>query len=216
MTRRINAEAEALIKQWEGLRLEAYRPLEHDVLTIGYGHTSAAGEPIVTEGMRITIPQANAILASDLSKFEKCVSDAVKVELNDNQFGALVSLCYNIGETAFRKSTLLKKLNKGDYTGAQEQFHVWRKSGPKIVQGLVNRRAAEAALFGRGEFVSSNYVDAKPVKEPLVTKENILWLSGALGSLGGFVQGTGPIQWAFAALLLIAGIGIVRKYIFAG
>lgn len=86
----------------------------------------------------------------------------------------------------------------------------------KVLQGLVNRRAQEAALFGRGEFVTSNHVDAQPAKEPMVTKENTMWAVGALGSLGGFVQGTGPIQWAFAALILIAGIGILRKYIFAG
>ncbi len=72
---------------------------------------------------------------------------SVTVPLNQNQFDALVSLTYNIGSGAFNNSTLLKKLNKGDYQGAADQFLVWNKAGGKVMKGLVRRREAEQALF---------------------------------------------------------------------
>ena len=75
---------------------------------------------------------------------------AVLVPLNDNQLAACTSLAYNIGLAAFRGSTLLRKLNDGDYQGAADQFPVWNKAGGRVVQGLVNRRAAERDLFLKG------------------------------------------------------------------
>jgi hypothetical protein len=71
----------------------------------------------------------------------------VKVPLTQNQFDALVSLVYNIGQTAFSNSTLLKKLNAKDYQGAADQFLRWNKGGGKVMKGLVRRREAERALF---------------------------------------------------------------------
>lgn len=85
-------------------------------------------------------------MASDLKKFEAAVNK-VTVALNQNQFDALVSLTYNIGTGAFASSTLLKKLNAGDYKGAAAQFDVWNKAGGKRMQGLVNRRSTERKLF---------------------------------------------------------------------
>ena len=67
--------------------------------------------------------------------------------MNQNQFDALVSLAYNIGTGAFNKSTLVKKLNAGDIRGAADQFDVWINAGGKRMQGLVNRRAREKALY---------------------------------------------------------------------
>src|SRR5690606_31719741 len=97
------------IKQWEGVKLEAYKDTG-GVWTIGYGHTSAAGDPKVIPGMKITQKQADEILKKDLSKFEQRVENLVKVPLTDNQFAVLVSFDFNTG--ALHKSTLLKKLNK--------------------------------------------------------------------------------------------------------
>ena len=130
-----------IIKDFEGLRLKAYK-CSAGVWTIGYGHTSG-----VKEGDVITKEQAEKYLKKDVISFENTVNGVVKVKLNQNQFDALVSLVFNIGSGAFKKSTLLKKLNAGDYDGASEQFLVWVKAGGQTLKGLVNRREQERALF---------------------------------------------------------------------
>jgi GH24 family phage-related lysozyme (muramidase) len=154
MTRRINAEGLSLIKKWEGRKLTAYRDVV-GVLTIGYGSTGSH----VKLGMTITEAEAEALLRKDLSRFEERVSRLVKVPLTDNQFAALVSFDFNTG--AIDKSTLLKKLNKGDYNAVPSELMKWVNAGGKRVQGLVNRRAAEAGLWAKGEFVASNFVDVQ-------------------------------------------------------
>lgn len=135
-----------LIKQFEGLRLKAYK-CPADVWTIGYGHTSAAGNPAVKSGMTITEAQANRILASDLGQYEDAINNSVKVDLTQNQFDALVSFVYNVGIGAFQKSTLLKKLNAGQYDAVPGELMKWTKGGGKELPGLVRRRRAEAALW---------------------------------------------------------------------
>lgn len=168
MARRINAAGLSHIMQWEGKRLVAYQDVA-GIWTIGYGHTTAAGIPRVREGMRISDKEAEDILKTDLRKFEDRVSRLVKVPLTDNQFAVLVSFDFNTG--ALHKSTLLKKLNAGDYDAVPAELMKWVNAGGKRVQGLVNRRAAEAGLWAKGEFVSSNTVEAKkavPVKDVAV------------------------------------------------
>ena len=103
----------ALIKRWEGERLTAYL-CPANVWTIGVGHTAAMGEPKPVSGMRITSDEASAILRRDLTQIERDVDAAVTVPLNQRQFDTLVSFVFNVGIGAFRKSTLLKKLNAGD------------------------------------------------------------------------------------------------------
>lgn len=133
-------EAE-LIKSFEGLELEAYL-CPADVWTIGYGHTGN-----VKEGDSITKAEAEALLEKDLAVFRNGVTRAVKVPLNENQFGALVSFAYNLGIGSLQSSTLLKLLNAGDYAGAADQFLRWNKSKGKVLTGLVRRREAERAVF---------------------------------------------------------------------
>ena len=133
-----------LICSFEGLELKAYDD-GVGVWTIGYGTTVINGVK-VKKGDTCTVEQAKKYMASDLKKFEAAVNK-VQVPLNQNQFDALVSLTYNIGTGAFADSTLLKKLNAGDYKGAAAQFDVWVKAGGKRMQGLVNRRAVERKLF---------------------------------------------------------------------
>ncbi len=159
MARRITEAGLAHIKQWEGKRNVAYRDVA-GVLTIGFGHTSAAGIPKVRDGMRISDQEADDILRQDLRKFEAAVERLVKVPLTDNQFAVLVSFAFNVGDGAFAKSTLLRKLNKGDYEAVPVELMKWVNAGGKRVQGLVNRRAAEAGLWAKGEFVASNTVEA--------------------------------------------------------
>jgi len=145
----VNAATLALIMEHEGLRTEAYPDPAHGwaVPTIGYGHTSMAGPPKVYMGLRITKEEAKAILARDLEAVEAQVRKAVKVPLNDNQLGALVSFTFNLGIANLNKSTLLKKLNTGDYTGASGEFGKWVYAGGKKLRGLVRRREDERKLF---------------------------------------------------------------------
>lgn len=135
-----------LIKEFEGLRLEAYL-CPADVWTIGYGHTSAAGEPLVTRGMKITAAEAERILARDLIKYESAVDRLVKVEIAQHQFDVLVSFAYNCGVGALAKSTLLKRLNAGRADAVPAELMKWTKSGGRELPGLVRRRRAEAQLW---------------------------------------------------------------------
>ncbi len=130
-----------LIKRFEGLRLTAYDD-GVGIPTIGYGHTKG-----VALGMTITEEQAVQFLREDLHSAERDIDRLVNVHLCQHQFDALASLVFNIGGTAFRDSTLLRKLNAGDYTGAAVQFDRWVHGGGKILPGLVKRRAAERKLF---------------------------------------------------------------------
>ena len=135
-----------LICGFEGKRLTAYDD-GVGVWTIGFGTTVYPNSIKVKKGDACTEVQAKAYMAHDLKKFESAVNNTVKVPLNQNQFDALVSLAYNIGTNAFSKSTLVKKLNANDIRGAADQFDVWVNAGGKRMQGLVNRRAKEKALF---------------------------------------------------------------------
>ena len=130
------------IKEWEGLRLEAYLPTPNDVWTIGWGHTGTA-----TKGMVITREQAERLLRQDVRWVEDTINNHVKVPLNQNQYDALGSFIFNVGATAFKRSTLLRKLNKGDYQGAADQFPRWNKQKGRVLRGLTRRRHDERKLF---------------------------------------------------------------------
>ncbi|WP_455480556.1 lysozyme [Bartonella sp. B12(2025)] len=202
--RKISSEGLALIKQWEGLRLSAYKDTT-GVWTIGYGHTSASGKPFVHKGMAITEKQAEELLCQDLRQFENTVEQAVIVSLNHYQFTALVSFCYNVGIEAFCNSTLLKKLNNGDYEAVPTELQKWTKAGGKRLQGLVHRRAAEAGLWAKGAYVSSNYQTVE-TKEPmgLLKAEALAPIIGSFSGLGGLFAGDGPMQWALALFMILA------------
>ncbi|OOW07641.1 lysozyme [Acinetobacter sp. MF4642] len=135
-----------LICGFEGKRLAAYDD-GVGVWTIGFGTTVYPNGIKVMKGDTCTEAQAKTYMAHDLKKFEVAVNKAVTVQLNQNQFDALLSLAYNIGASAFSQSTLVKKLNANDIRGAADQFDVWVNAGGKRMQGLVNRRAKEKALF---------------------------------------------------------------------
>jgi lysozyme len=141
MTMSISPAGIALIQAHEGLRLTAYRDAG-GVWTIGYGSTGG-----VRRGMTITRDQAVLRLYHDLDTAESAVNSRVTVPLSQPQFDALVSLVFNIGGGAFRKSTLLQKLNAGDYAGAANEFNRWVKAKGRVLPGLVTRRAAERSLF---------------------------------------------------------------------
>lgn len=131
----------SLIKEFEGLSLDAYL-CSAGVMTIGYGHTGG-----VQKGDRITEKKAEELLQDDLKKFENGVLRLVRVPLNQNQFDALVSFAFNLGVGNLGKSTLLRKLNGGDFAGAATEFVRWNKAGGRELAGLTRRRNAEAELF---------------------------------------------------------------------
>jgi len=135
-----------LICEFEGKRLSAYDD-GVGVWTIGFGTIKYPNGVRVKKGDTCTLEQAKEYMRHDLIEFEHTVNSSVKVLLSQNQFDALVSLSYNIGSSAFKSSTLVKKLNTGDYQGAADQFNVWVNAGGKRMQGLVNRRDKEKLLF---------------------------------------------------------------------
>lgn len=133
----------AFIKRWEGVRLRAYQ-CSAGVWTIGVGHTAAMGDPKPVDGMKIAESEADAILRRDLAAIEKDIASCLNVVVSQRQFDVLVSFVFNVGIGAFRKSTLLKKLNAGEYEAVPSELMKWTRAGGKVVQGLVNRRKAEA------------------------------------------------------------------------
>ena len=143
MTRTINAAGLALVRSYEGLRLEAYQDTS-GIWTIGYGHTQG-----VKPGGSISTAQAEQFLDADLTEVERAVTRLVKVPLTDNQFSALVSFVFNEGEGAFARSTLLRKLNEGGHRLVPAYLKSWIFDNGRMLPGLMKRRAAEAYLWSK-------------------------------------------------------------------
>lgn len=135
-----------LIKSHEGCKLTSYK-CPAGIWTIGYGNTYYEDGSKVTSGQTITQNRAEQLLAMTVQSFATRVRALVTVDLTQNQLDALVSFSYNIGIGAFQSSTLLRKLNSGDYSGAANEFKRWNKGGGKVLQGLVTRRQHETNLF---------------------------------------------------------------------
>ncbi len=137
-----------LIKKFEGSSSSPY-VCPAGVVTIGIGSTLYEnGKKVKMSDPSISEKRMLEILKYQVKKiYGKAVKKYVEVELTQNQYDALVSFVYNVGAGAFKKSTLLRKLNKGDYLGASEEFKRWNRGGDKILKGLVKRRKAEEELF---------------------------------------------------------------------
>ena len=134
-----------LIKKFEGFRAVAYT-CPAGVVTVGYGTTRINGNSVKL-GTKITSDEAEQFLEEDLKLFEDSINKLVSTKLTQNQFDALVSFVYNVGIGNFKKSTLLKLLNKGDMTGASKEFLKWDKANGAPLPGLTRRRKAERELF---------------------------------------------------------------------
>lgn len=150
MTMNASDNCLALIRDSEGFSATPYK-CPAGVWTIGFGSTRYPGGAHVAESdPAITIDQANDILAATLRvEYEGAVKRYVTVPLNQNQFDALVDFAYNAGAQNLRTSTLLRKLNVGDYDGAANEFGRWVNGGGRVLPGLVKRRDKEAVLFRR-------------------------------------------------------------------
>lgn len=201
-----------LLQKFEGCKLKAYK-CPAGILTIGYGHTSAAGNPQVTEGMTITQAEADTILAKDLYTFEQGVSKCVTVSLNQNQFDTLVDFAYNAGLGALQKSTLLKKVNAGDFDAVPAELMKWTKGGGKELPGLVRRRQAEIAVWskvddhGVDEPDHRSEPDLPPAKTMIESKQgNAALATSAIGGLSAVKEVTAQAQDASDLMGTITGL----------
>lgn len=227
MARRINENGLAKLKQWESFVPYTYDDADpstpkkritpgdthRGTLTIGFGHTGNDVRP----GMLINEEHGEFLLRTDLARFEARVEKLVEVPLTDNQFAALVSFDFNTG--ALHSSTLLKELNKGNYERVPFELAKWNKTtidGIKVVSnGLANRRAVEAALWAEGAHVSGQNVPVATPSKPVITLQSaslavpvLAGVGSAIGEAGPLFSGSGPIQWALAAVVIItAAIG---------
>lgn len=193
---KLGSKGEKLIKEGEGLVLYTYddanpgKPFlkgkPKGELTIGYGHTSAAGEPTVVPGMKITKAEAERIFQRDIQKFVAEVNRLVTREVTQDQFDALVSFHYNTG--ALGRSTLLKKVNAGRFDQVPAEFMKWVNDNGRLVPGLVNRRRAEVALWRGLESdavaPAAQRVDPPQPAKP-ITKSKIANTSVGVGIMGG-------------------------------
>jgi lysozyme len=147
---KVNDAAKDLIRSFEGFKGTAYLDelAKPPVWTIGYGTTAAAGVGIQPRaGMTISKAEAELYFNRTVDKFAAKIAPMVTMSVNENEFGAFVSLAYNIGPGAFSKSSVLRRFNAGDKAGAADAFRMWNKAGGKVWPGLVRRREAERALF---------------------------------------------------------------------
>lgn len=139
----------------EGMVQNTYEDVK-GLETIGIGHLLSSAE-IESGAIKIekrieyreglTVAEVNDVFEHDLYRFERLISESVKVALNQNQFDALISFSFNIGARAFKTSTLLKMLNDGGYGNVPYQLRRWKFSGGKVIDGLINRRNAEVELW---------------------------------------------------------------------
>lgn len=138
----------SLIRHFEGFSARPYK-CPAGIWTIGFGSTRYEdGTPVRSTDTPITLERAKSIMAATLGKeYEAAVTRYVSVPVNQGQFDALVDFAYNAGAQNLRTSTLLKKLNAGDYAGAAGEFGRWVYAGTVLLPGLVKRRSAERALF---------------------------------------------------------------------
>lgn len=138
----LSPPARERLKRLEGFRDRAYIPVPGDVPTIGYGFTDG-----VRLGDVMTRDEADSRLVRELRPYEQAVALACALAPNQNQFDAMVLLCFNIGVAGFQRSTVLKAHNRGDHQAAARAFGLWNKSGGRVYPGLTRRRAEESALY---------------------------------------------------------------------
>lgn len=173
---KLSLEGKKSLKSFEGFKPNAYKLPGEKYWTIGYGHNG----PDVKPGQTISKEQADKMFDQDIQIYEKAVSNAVTVPISQNMFDALVIFTYNngIGDakmgTGFLGSTLLKKLNSGDYLGAKNEFGRWVRANGKVSEGLVKRRAFEADLFGKDISPNNKLMADKVGKSPKPAKGDFI------------------------------------------
>ncbi len=217
----INKEALELIKYYEGLRLVAYPdPGSKDGLpwTIGYGHTKG-----VKKGDKITKARAEELLVEDLKDAEAVIEKHVKVELNENQYGALVSFIHNLGESQFAKGSVKAYINSGRLAEVPGRMALYRLNDGRVMEGLVRRRSAEGVLWMKpvvdGVIVSPKEQINKEVEEaqgktaePAKTKKPWDW-----GVFGVIITTLAGLSDEFKKLIgdVTSALGVPPLYVLA-
>lgn len=145
-----------LLTEWEGFKTKVYKD-SAGLPTIGVGHLLTKSElssgKLLLEGKEVKFhnglsrEQVVALLEQDIVNYEKTVRETVNVPLNQNQFDALVSFCFNVGQRAFSSSTLVKRLNAKAYSEIPAQLLRWTRAGSRVIKGLINRRNNEIKLW---------------------------------------------------------------------
>lgn len=211
----INKATVDLVKEFEGFRAKAYK-CPAGVWTIGYGTTASAGVGVTPkDGMTITKSDAEAYLQAALDKFADQIAPSITAPTNSNEFGAFVSLAYNIGPGAFKKSSALRLFNAGDKEGAAKAILMWNKAGGKVLKGLTRRREAERKLFltpvdgefeGRTSVAQSTTMQASAVQVASGAGAGI----AAVGALDGTAQ---IVAMVFAGIVILAALWVMRERI---
>jgi lysozyme len=166
-TRMSDACRRAITEPSEGKRLKAYQDCV-GVWTIGYGHTSRAGPPVVRAGQTISEQEADAILSNDLRMFENGVAGLLskaRAPVTQCEFDALVDLAFNIGLGAFGSSSLLRSYLRGDKAEAADRFLQWNRAGGRVVAGLTARRRRERAWFLSGQTQATRHDAPEPARK---------------------------------------------------
>ncbi len=189
---KMSTRGRKLLIQREGCILHTYVD-SVGVATIGVGHTAAAGPPIPVHGMTITAEAADQILSRDLVKYERAIDNALNVPVAQNEYDALVSICFNVGPR-FANSTCIKKLNAGDKDGAAEAIMLWNKP-PEII----GRRRGEYNQF------KTPYQGMIQPKKPKSAKTGATISTTAGAGAGAAAQQAGLPWWAI--LLIAVGVG---------
>lgn len=219
MSMYINDATVDLVKTFEGFRAEAYK-CPAGVWTIGYGTTASAGVGISpAAGMKVSQAEAEGYLKKGLEKFSEEITPYIKAPINDNEFGAFLSLAYNIGSTAFRRSTALSKFNAGDKQGAANAILLWNKAGGKVLKGLVRRREAEKKLFltpvESYNVPIEEKVERASVSQSTTVQASALQIASGAGAgiaaLGGLSGTAQVVALVFAGVVVLAAIWVMRE-----
>ncbi len=207
---KINQATVDLVKEFEGFKANAYK-CPAGVWTIGYGTTAAAGVGIDPKpGMTISKSDAEAYLEATLDNFADKIAPLITAPINENEFGAFLSLAYNIGPGAFKKSSALAAFNAGDKAKAAKAILLWNKAGGKVLKGLTRRREAERKLFltpvGSNSVAQSTTVQASAVQVASGAGAGI----AAVGALDGTAQ---IVALVFAGIVILAAAWVMRERI---
>lgn len=206
---KVNRAGLALIRKFEGLRRTAYRDAV-GVWTIGYGHTSRAGPPRVVRGMKLSRQEAENLLAKDVEKFARKIRPMIKMPLNSNQFSALVSFAYNVGPSAFARSSVLRAINNTRFDQVPQKLSLWVKAGGSTLKELVRRRAAEAELFMSDQTADARVPDRSP--EPVPGKpahKSITNLAAILSAIAGLVSAISAAVRETSSLYVFVVLGLL-------
>jgi lysozyme len=181
-------------------------------ITIGAGHTGSD----VKWNTVWSQTKVDAALDADLGAAEEACDRVVTVPINDWERGAIVDMMFNNGIAAISKSTMIKKLNNGDYNAVPTEMAKWihtKIDGKTVVsKGLVARRAFDMALWSHGAASSPSAV-ATPVPPAWVSKENVAAATPLISGVLAAASGPGPLQWALAAIFVIAGAAAAYLFV---